>query len=255
MTVFGNYAHYYDLLYRDKEYKAEAHFIEELIQNHAPDTQSILELGCGTAIHAALLAELGYEVHGVDLSAEMLEKAEERLSTLNPKVVAKLKFSQGDIRTVRVEQKFDVVISLFHVFSYQTTNQDLQAAFATAKAHLNPGGLLIFDCWYGPAVLSDRPAVRVKRLEDEKIQVTRIAEPLIYPNDNLVDVNYHVFIRDKASGTVEEVQETHKMRYLFKQEIDYLLTDNDLKLVAFGEWMTKIQAGFNSWGVYFIGRG
>ncbi|MCP2731568.1 class I SAM-dependent DNA methyltransferase [Limnofasciculus baicalensis] len=255
MTVFANYANYYDLLYRDKDYKAEANFIDELIQNHDPDTKSILELGCGTAIHAAILAELGYEVYGVDLSAEMLEKAKQRVSTLNPKVAAKLKFSQGDIRNVRVDQKFDTVISLFHVFSYQTTNQDLQAAFATAKAHLNPGGLLIFDTWYGPAVLSQRPAVRVKRLEDEKIQVTRIADPVMYPNENLVDVNYQVFIRDKASGSVDEVQETHKMRYLFKQEIDLIAQEMGLECKASGEWLTNKEAGFDTWGVYFVFRG
>ena len=255
MTVFGNYAHYYDLLYRDKDYNGEANFVHQLIQNHAPDTESILELGCGTGIHAGLLAELGYEVYGVDLSTDMLEKAAKRLASLPPKVASKLKFAEGDIRTVRVNQKFDAVISLFHVFSYQTTNQDLKAAFATAKAHLNPGGLLIFDTWYGPTVLSDPPAVRVKRLEDEKIQVTRIADPVMYPNDNLVDVNYQVFIRDKASGTVEEVQETHKMRYLFKPEIDLVAESMGLECKASGEWLTDKEAGFNTWGVYFVLRG
>ena len=254
MEVFGNYARYYNLLYKDKDYAAEAQFIHQLLKTHAPATQSILELGCGTGKHAALLAELGYEVYGVDLSADMLEQAEKRLPTLNPEVASKLKFSQGDVRTVRVDRQFDAVISLFHVFSYQTTNQDLEAAFATAKAHLKPGGLLIFDCWYGPAELSDRPTVRVKRLEDEEIIVTRIAEPVIYPNDNLVDVNYQVFIKNKATGTVEEVQELHKMRYLFKPEIDGLFSQNQIEGLAVGEWITGNAPGFNTWGVYFVGQ-
>jgi SAM-dependent methyltransferase len=254
MEVFGNYARYYNLLYQDKDYAAEAKFIHQLLKTHAPTTQSILELGCGTGKHAALLAELGYEVYGVDLSAQMLEQAEKRLPTLNPEVASKLEFSQGDVRTVRVDRQFDAVISLFHVFSYQTTNQDLQAAFATAKAHLKPGGVLIFDCWYGPAVLSDRPTVRVKRLEDEEIIVTRIAEPVIYPNDNLVDVNYQVFIKNKATGTVEEVQELHKMRYLFKPEIDALFSQNKFECLTLGEWMTGNTPGFNTWGVYCIGQ-
>ena len=254
MEVFGNYARYYNLLYQDKDYAAEAQFIHQLLKTHAPATKSILELGCGTGKHAALLAELEYEVYGVDLSADMLEQAEKRLPTLNPEVASKLKFSQGDVRTVRVERQFDAVISLFHVFSYQTTNQDLEAAFATAKAHLKPGGVLIFDCWYGPAVLSDRPTVRVKRLEDEEISVTRIAEPVIYPNDNLVDVNYQVFIKNKATGIVEEVQELHKMRYLFKPEIEGLFSQNKMECLTLGEWMTGNAPGFNTWGIYFIGQ-
>lgn len=254
MEVFGNYARYYNLLYRDKDYAGEAQFIHQLLQTHAPYTQSILELGCGTGTHALLLAEQGYTVHGVDLSVEMLQQASDRLSELPQELASKLTYSHGDIRTVRLDQQFDAIISLFHVFSYQTTNQDLQATFATVNAHLKPGGILIFDCWYGPAVLSDRPTVRIKRLEDKEISITRIAEPVMHPNESLVNVNYQVFIKDKQNGTVEELQETHTMRYLFKPEVDLLFKASQLELIASHEWMTNGEPGFNTWGVYFVGR-
>jgi SAM-dependent methyltransferase len=254
MTVFGNYARYYNLLYRDKDYESEAKFVCQLLQTEAPETRSLLELGCGTGVHAAILAKLGYEVYGVDLSVDMLAEAKKRSQNLPATLASKLKFAQGDIRTVRLGQKFDAIISLFHVFSYQTTNHDLQAAFATAKAHLKPGGLLIFDCWYGPGVLSDRPTVRVKRLEDAEITVTRIAEPVIHLNDNLVDVNYQVFIKNRATSQVEELQETHKMRYLFKPEIDYLFSAHEFEFMNYGEWMTGNQPSNNTWNVYFIGK-
>jgi SAM-dependent methyltransferase len=255
MNVFGNYARYYNLLYRDKDYTREAQFIHHLLQTHASNTQSILELGCGTGNHARLLAKEGYEVHGVDLSTQMLQQASDRLSQLPQELASRLAFYQGDIRTIRLDRQFDAIISLFHVFSYQTTNEDLKAAFATVKAHLKPRGVFIFDCWYGPAVLSDRPTVRIKRLEDEDISITRIADPVIHPNQNIVDVNYQAFIKDKNTGKVEELQETHRMRYLFKPEIDLLLTESYLEPIECGEWMTKRKPGFDTWGVYFIGRG
>jgi SAM-dependent methyltransferase len=255
MDVFGNYARYYNLLYRDKDYAGEVEFIHQLLRTYASQTQSILELGCGTGTHALLLAKQGYSVHGVDLSAEMLQQASERLSQLPQELASKLVYSQGDIRTIRLDQQFDAIVSLFHVFSYQTTNQDLQATFATVNAHLKPGGVLIFDCWYGPAVLSDRPTVRIKRLEDKEISITRIAEPVMHPNENLVNVNYQVFIKDKHNGAVEELQETHTMRYLFKPEVDLLFKASQLELIASHEWMTNSEPGFNTWGVYFVGRG
>ncbi len=254
MNTFADYARYYDLLYRDKNYNAEAQFIHNLLQIYAPSTQSILELGCGTGVHAALLAGHGYEVYGVDLSAQMLEQANQRLLSLPPEEASKLQFQEGDIRTIRVDKKFDAVISLFHVFSYQITNQDLQAAFATARAHLKPGGVFIFDCWYGPAVISDPPTVRIKRLKDEKIAVTRIAEPVMHPNDNLVEVNYQVFIKDLLNGAVAELQETHQMRYLFQPEVKDFLIKNELTFITLGEWMTDSPPGFNTWNVYFIGK-
>lgn len=254
MNVFGNYARYYDLLYQDKDYVGEAKFIVDLLKLYAPTTQSILELGCGTGTHAILLAKENYQVHGIDLSNEMLHKASDRLSQLPEELASRLTFSQGDLREIRLEQQFDSIVSLFHVFSYQTTNEDLQAAFATAKTHLKSGGVFIFDCWYGAAVLSDRPTVRIKRLEDEQVQITRIAEPVMHPNDNLVDVNYQVFIKDKNSGVVEELQETHRMRYLFKPEVELLLKQFQMELLEYREWMTNTKPGFDTWGVYFVVR-
>jgi SAM-dependent methyltransferase len=254
MAIFSNYARYYDLMYQDKDYVGEAQFIQRLIQTYAPATTTILELGCGTGNHAMLLAKEGYQVHGVDLSQEMLGYANERCDRLSPALATRLQFSQGDLRQVRLDRKFDVVLSLFHVISYQTNNEDLLAAFETAKAHLVPGGILIFDVWYGPAVLSEPPTVRIKRLEDRSIQVTRIAEPVMEPNKNLVDVNYHIFIKDLISSKIDEVREVHTMRYLFKPELELLLDRLQMQIVESGEWLTDRQPGLNTWGVYFIVR-
>ena len=79
----------------------------------------------------------------------MLEMAEQKRSSLAPELAHRLRFTQGDLRTVRLGERADAVISLFHVMSYQTSNADLTAAFATAREHLAEGGVFIFDCWYG----------------------------------------------------------------------------------------------------------
>jgi SAM-dependent methyltransferase len=254
MSVFGAYSRYYNLLYKDKDYVGEAEYLHNLISMHKPGAASILNLGCGTGRHDLMLARMGYEVTGIDQSEEMLAIANSQLSTLNPQPPL-LTFQQGDIRTVRLDKTFDVVTALFHVMSYQAANDDLQAAFATARAHLKPGGIFVFDCWYGPAVLSDRPAVRVKRLEDEAIFVTRLAEPVMHPNDNSVDVNYQVIIRDKVSSEVEEVRETHRMRYLFRPEIEHFLGEAGLHIAEAAEWLTGRQPGFDTWGVCFVVQG
>jgi hypothetical protein len=103
-------------------------------------------------------------------------------------------------------------------------------------------------------VLRDPPSVRVKRLEDNEISITRISEPVMYPNDNLVDVNYQVFIQDKGSDKVEELKEVHRMRYLFKPEIEFLLQKLQMELITYREWISQQEAGFNTWGVYFVVR-
>jgi SAM-dependent methyltransferase len=246
-VIFDRYSRYYDLLYRDKNYDAEAAFVDALIRKNVPKAESVLELGCGTGLHAAALAQRGYRVHGIDLSDEMLAQARKRKSE-------KLSFARGDVREFRAGRPFDCVISLFHVVSYQTRNADLKATFATARTHLREGGAFIFDCWYGPAVLTERPAVRVKRMEDEAIRVTRIAEPKMHPNECIVDVGYQIFVEERATRAVEQLAELHRMRYLFRPEIEALAEAAGLELVEGCEWLTGKPLGEGTWSACFVAR-
>lgn len=254
MKLFKGYSRYYDLLYRDKDYAGEVQFVRELLEKYGNSVQSILELGCGTGIHAGLLAELGYSVHGIDTSEEMLAQARARQAGLSDAVISRLDFSRGDLRSFRSDRKVDAVLSLFHVMSYQLTDADLLSAFKTAKDHLREGGVFIFDCWYGPAVLRELPSTRVKRFEDDEIEVIRIAEPQMHVNSNSVDVRYQILIKEKNSNYIETVTELHPMRYLFYPEIESLFEAVGIKLLFSCEWLTGREAGADTWGVCFGGR-
>ena len=75
-TVFADYARYYDLLYRDKDYEAETEYVAALICKFHPSARSILKLGSVTGIHVSLLAEKGFTVHGIERSPEIKKKGE-----------------------------------------------------------------------------------------------------------------------------------------------------------------------------------
>jgi SAM-dependent methyltransferase len=187
-------------------------------------------------------------VTGVDISEEMLSSARTAAREKDT-----LEYHLGDIRSFRSGKKFDAVISLFHVMSYQISNKDLVDAFKTAHFHLEPEGTFLFDCWYGPGVLTDKPAVRVKNLEDDRLKVTRIAKPVMKANQNVVDVNYQIFIRDKKSNTTEEISETHRMRYLFEPEVQELLSQAGFTLDSSEEWLSATSLDFSSWNAVFVG--
>jgi SAM-dependent methyltransferase len=254
MNCFDEYSRFYDLLYRDKEYAAEAANIVALLQTHLAGAVSLLELGCGTGRLARLLAGHGLTVSGVDLSESMLGEANRQQVTLPGEQATRLSYHLGDVRTVRLPLRFDAVISLFHVMSYQQSDDDLQAAFETAATHLSPGGLFIFDFWYGPAVLSQRPETRVKRLEDEGVRLVRIAEPVMRSKENLVDVNYHILATDKLSGATTELWETHTMRYLFLPEVQRLLAANGFAVMSCTAWPGGGEPGESTWGVGVVAR-
>lgn len=251
MKVFDKYSEYYDILYNDKDYASEAGFIDTIIKKYRPNAKSILNLGCGTGTHDFLLAQKGYDITGIDCSGSNIKKANSKLTDID-KFKNCLEFHEGDVRIYRANKTYDIVISLFHVISYQITNSDLKSVFETVKIHLNNNGLFIFDCWYGPAVLHVRPETRIKRVESKDTRIIRIAEPEIFPNENKVHVKYHVFVIDKVTNNVTEIRETHPMRYLFKPEIDELVSVSGLNTLECAEWMTDNPLGLNTWKAYFV---
>jgi SAM-dependent methyltransferase len=244
--VFDAYAAYYDLLYADKDYSAEASYVVSHIRERRAEVCRILELGCGTGSHAVHFAALGYSVHGVDQSGEMLKRAELRKNSLPMDVAARCSFVPGDVRTYRSGESYDVVLSLFHVMSYQVTNKDVIDTLETAYAHLAPGGTLLFDFWHGPAVLTQKPEVRIKRLENESFEVTRIAEPMLRVRESVVDVTYNLFVNEKESGNIGHFTEIHRLRYLFMTELEQFLAKRFVSIAAC-EWMTNKPLGSDSW--------
>lgn len=245
-AVFDLYAAYYDLLYRDKDYAAEATYVARLLRGVVPEAKTVLELGCGTGAHAVQLAQLGFEVHGIDLSAAMVERALARRAAL-PALAAGISFERGDVRSHRDGRIYDAVISLFHVISYQTGNEDLADALRTARVHLQPGGVFVFDVWYGPAVLSDRPRHVVKDVADERIVLRRETTPVMRLDDNGVDVHFEVQIRAHADGRTQTVSELHRMRYLFLPELRLALEAAGFELQRAERWMSGEALDDRSW--------
>lgn len=233
--VFGTYAGFYDALYRDKDYAAEVDFLERTLERFGSGTvKSILDLGCGTGGHALPLAARGYEVAGVDRSAEMVSRARRKAGCAGLAV----DFNVGDVRDVDLGRTFDAVICMFAVICYQCSNDDLLAAMRTARRHLARGGLFVFDGWFGPAVLVQRPEQRTQIVElEDGERIERYADPQLDVASHTVEVRYGL-ARKSATGVIlEESHETHRVRFLFPQEIARFLDQAGFELAAIGPFM------------------
>lgn len=143
--------------------------IDKIFHTYGNDSIStVLVLGCGTGNHAFPLAGRGYEVVGVDCSENMLTQAHAKLTNTRTKL--KLSFREGDIRSVKLPGQFDAALMMFAVLGYQLENRDVLATLTSARQNLRAGALLIFDVWYGPAVLMNahRNAPELLRLPTVK---------------------------------------------------------------------------------------
>jgi SAM-dependent methyltransferase len=253
LTEFGaDYANVYDAIYRSKDYDGEVDLIERILASHSlAGPRRLLDLGCGTGNHAFRLAERGHFVVGVDRSMEMLALAGAKAKTARS---GPIEFHAADVRKLDLGRQFDAVLMMFTVLGYQLEDSDLTAALATVRRHLEPGGLFLFDVWYGPAVLASRPGERQISVEQGTTRINRKTRATLDPSRRLCHVTFDLE-RVANDGAVESWREEHFVRYYFYPEIESALAQNRLELVAVRSFPDfKAPADERSWNVIGVGR-
>lgn len=240
----ADYAQAYDRLYADKDYERECAVVLALCDRFGqPQPARILDLGCGTGNHALGFARRGIAVTGVDRSAAMLAQARRKSAgaLLPPRYV------RADIRRIALGRRFDVATMLFAVLSYQLDNEDAAAALAAARRHLRPGGLLVFDVWFGPGVVRSPPGRRTKSVGG----VRREARGTLDLRRQWCTVDYRVTV----AADKREFRERHTVRFFFPRELELLFDRAGFALEAlqdFGRW--RRPAGIESWNAWGVAR-
>ena len=219
------YADTYDALYREKDYAGECTVIERLFAEHADErVRSLLDLGCGTGNHAVAFGRRGYDVLGIERSDTMVKIARDKTADLE-----NVEIRQGDIRSFELDRFFDAALLLFAVLGYLSENEDILQALAAVRRHLRPGGLLVFDIWYGPAVLHERPTSRFSVIPLDGGELLRAVHPRLDTRKQLCHVHYDLWqIREGAITATDH--EDHTMRFFFPREIELLVTASGFTL-------------------------
>ena len=129
---YKEFAKYYDKFYKNKNYVKEVEFLLNFI--HQDD--KIIDIGCGTGLHASLLEQKGFRVDGLDLNKEMLDIAKTRIHS---------NLYLQNILEINLNQKYDVVISMFAVLNHLKNLKELKKALMNLKNILTDDGKIIID--------------------------------------------------------------------------------------------------------------
>ncbi|MFE6610183.1 class I SAM-dependent DNA methyltransferase [Amycolatopsis sp. NPDC057786] len=134
----------YDQIYtnRARDYQAEAALLAAIVRARRPEAASLLDVACGTAEHLAALKPTFTRLEGLELSAQMRERARAK--------VPGVQIHEGDMRRFDLGRTYDAVCCLFNSISFMATTDELDSAIGSMANHLSPGGVLVIDPWYSP---------------------------------------------------------------------------------------------------------
>ncbi|WP_254434140.1 class I SAM-dependent methyltransferase [Halobacillus sp. Marseille-Q1614] len=142
-------AQVYDRLMQDAPYEEWVDWTRKMLASYSGHTERILDLGCGTGEITIRLAKKGYDLTGVDLSADMLAIASQKDKG------RKVHWSQQDISELEGLTQFDCAVSFCDVINYIPDESRLQSVFSNAYKALNQNGLFLFDVHSIEHILQD----------------------------------------------------------------------------------------------------
>ncbi len=183
-------APYYDTLMDDVEYDKWVEYLRHILKDLGLKPKRILDLACGTGTISLKLARCGYSVTGVDLSKSMIEIARKKGEGKG------VRFLVGDMRTINLGERFDVVICLFDSLNNLLTEKELQETFQRVYEHLEDRGVFLFDMntiYCLAYYWDDRSRVRENKgitsiwrtSYDQKLHISRLDISIYVPQGNL----------------------------------------------------------------------
>lgn len=130
---------YYHLLYKNHNDSEAFSFIHKLIDHLKPNPNStMLDVACGKGRHSKALAEMGFDVTGIDISLPSIEEALQSEQE-------NLHFYQHDMRLPFWINYFDYAFNFFTSFGYFRTKREHDDAIRTIAQSLRVGGIFVID--------------------------------------------------------------------------------------------------------------
>ncbi len=209
----------------------ELPFVEQ--QLTASGAQRVLDVACGTGIHAIALAQRGYEVVGVDLSVGMIERARANAATAGGQVRF-IVAGFGELEE-RVGSDFEAVLCLGNSLPHLLTAEALGATLVDFAAVLRSGGLLLVQNRNFEAIVRDR----VRWMEpqsyrdgDREWLFVRFYD---FNEDGTLTFNLITLRRDDAGKWAQQVEATELRPLLYAELLDAMAGAGFGEVTCYGD--------------------
>jgi SAM-dependent methyltransferase len=215
-TYSAAFAEYYDRITSHKDYRADVDALVRLVRQTVPEpAPRILDVGCGTGTHVALLAERGYDVTAIDASAEMAARARAKAPAV--------RVESGDIAALDAGS-FHFVYSLFNVVNYLESLEALTNFGDEIHTRLAPDGVVLIEAWNPIAVIAVPPETVERISENTAERIRRTVVPRTDFLHQRLDLEYEIEVQTEADPSQgERFAVTHSLLLFTPLEIEFAL--------------------------------
>ena len=246
MSAYEKFAQVYDLFMDNIDYEGWAEYVTDRLREYEITDGLVRELGCGTGTMTGLLAGKGYDMIGVDNSEEMLAEAMEKRVESGQDILYLLQ----DMQEFELYGTVRAVVSVCDSLNYITDRDELRHVFELVNNYLDPEGIFLFDM---NTVHKYRDL-----LGDTTIAENRDEGSFIWDNsyDEEEGLNYYelaVFL-PREDGLYEKSEEVHCQKAYPQEEIETLIKEAGMELLAVYDAYTLNPATEDSERLFFVAR-
>ena len=202
-------------------YDEIARLCQKKIATYNPGAKRILDIACGTGNLTIELAQLGYEVSGLDASAEMLELADQKSQTAE----LDIPYVHQDMTEPYPFEPADAVTCFYTALNYLTSLEQLEKCFQAVYNSLKPGGVFMFDQFSG---------AKMRRLFHGK-DGGDLGNVYVVTNGSCDEagqiLNEVTYFQKEDNGFYSRIDEVQHLRIHPFEEIEAALTGAGLKLL------------------------
>ena len=246
MEAYTGFAAVYDIFMDNVPYEEWSSYLHGLLLEHGIEEGIVLDLGCGTGAMTERLAAFGYDMIGVDNSEDMLELAMEKRVQSGQDILYLLQ----DMREFELYGTVRAAVSVCDSVNYITEPEELKEVFRLVNNYLDPEGIFLFDM---NTVHKYRDL-----LGDTTIAENRDEGSFIWDNsyDEEEGLNYYelaVFL-PREDGLYEKSEEVHCQKAYPQEEIETLIKEAGMELLAVYDAYTLNPATEDSERLFFVAR-
>ncbi len=186
---------YYHTLYKNRDDVEAQLFLDNLITKLNPSKRSrLLDLACGKGRHSIYLASKGYQMEGVDLSAQSIKHAQKFAHE-------KLTFDTHDMRMVYKARHFDFILNLFTSFGYFDDEQDSLDTLISVAKGLKKNGTFVMDFFNATKVIANLKTREQKTVDGVCFKIRRsVKNGFIIKNIQFTDKGKSYKFEERVRG-------------------------------------------------------